>query len=88
MPEKKSQKISNPKLVKKRLAQGLADIKHGRVKGPFKTARPAMWALQKTKDLKIKDQIRRDYEEYKKGKTVPLDKFLTKISGQKWEKLR
>jgi prevent-host-death family protein len=31
------------------------------------------------KDPKIKEQIRRGYEEYKKGKTVPLDKFLSKI---------
>jgi prevent-host-death family protein len=31
------------------------------------------------KDSKIKGQIRRGYEEYKKGKTIPLDKFLSKI---------
>jgi len=31
------------------------------------------------KDPKIKEQIRRGYEEYKKGKTVTLDKFLSKI---------
>jgi len=31
------------------------------------------------KDPKMKEQIRRGYEEYKKGKTVPLDKFLSKI---------
>jgi prevent-host-death family protein len=36
------------------------------------------------KDPKIKEQIRQGHEEYKKGKTVPLDKFLSKIqSGRK-----
>jgi prevent-host-death family protein len=34
------------------------------------------------KDPKIKEQIRRGYEEYKKGKTVPLDKFLSKIQSK------
>jgi hypothetical protein len=33
------------------------------------------------KDPKIKEQIRRGYEEYKKGKTAPLDKFLSKIKA-------
>ena len=32
--------------VEKRLAQGLKDIKEGRVLGPFKTAREAMRALR------------------------------------------
>jgi len=36
------------------------------------------------KDPKIKEQIRRGHKEYKKGKTIPLDKFLSKIqSGKK-----
>ena len=34
------------------------------------------------KDPKIKKQIRRGYEEYKKGKTAPLDKFLAKIQAK------
>jgi len=39
--------VLTPKmLVEKRLAEGLADIRHGRVKGPFKTARSAMRALR------------------------------------------
>ena len=33
------------------------------------------------KDPKIKEQIRQSYEEYKKEKTVPLDKFLSKIQA-------
>ena len=36
-----------------------------------------------TKDPKIKAQIRRGYEEYKRGKTAPLDKLLAKIQGKK-----
>jgi prevent-host-death family protein len=35
-----------------------------------------------TKDPKAKEQIRRGYEEYKKGKTVPLDKFLAKMQAK------
>jgi len=35
------------------------------------------------KDLKIKEQIRQGYKEYKKGKGVPLDKFLSKIQSKK-----
>lgn len=35
-----------------------------------------------TKDPKIKEQIRRGYVEYKKGKTAPLDKFLAKIQAK------
>ena len=35
-----------------------------------------------TKDPKIKDQIRRGYDEYQKGKAVPLDKFLAKIHAK------
>jgi prevent-host-death family protein len=35
-----------------------------------------------TKDPKVKEQIRRGYEEYKKGKTVPLDKFLAKMQAK------
>ena len=38
------------------------------------------------KDPKIKEQIRRGYEEYKKGKTVPLDKFLSKIQAKNMNK--
>ena len=34
------------------------------------------------KDSKIKEQIRRGYKEYKKGKTIPLDKFLSKIQSK------
>ena len=33
-------------LVEKRLAEGLKDIKEGRVVGPFKTSRAAMGALR------------------------------------------
>ena len=36
-----------------------------------------------TKDPGLKDQIRQGYEEYKKGKAVPLDKFLSKIQVKK-----
>jgi prevent-host-death family protein len=35
-----------------------------------------------TKDPKIKEQIRQGYEEYKKGKAVPLDKFLAKVQAK------
>lgn len=35
------------------------------------------------KDPKIKEQIRRGYKEYKKGKTIPLDKFLYKIRSKR-----
>ena len=35
------------------------------------------------KDPKIKEQIRRGYMEYKKGKTIPLDKFLSKIQSNR-----
>ena len=38
------------------------------------------------KDPKIKEQIRRGYEEYKKGKTVPLDKSLSKIRAKNMNK--
>jgi len=38
------------------------------------------------KDPKIKEQIRRGYEEYKKGKTVTLDKFLSKIQAKNMNK--
>ena len=39
--------ILTPKaLVEKRLAEGLEDIKKGRVLGPYKTAREAMRALR------------------------------------------
>ena len=33
------------------------------------------------KDPKIKEQIRRGFEEYKKGKTVPPDNSLSKIQA-------
>ena len=36
-----------------------------------------------TKDPELKDQLRRGYEEYKKGKAVPIDKFLAKIQAKK-----
>jgi len=35
------------------------------------------------KDPKVKDQISRGYEEYKKGKAVPLDKFIAQIQAKK-----
>src|SRR4030042_490648 len=35
------------------------------------------------KDPKIKEQIRRGYKEYKKGKTIPLDKVLSKIQSKR-----
>ena len=35
------------------------------------------------KDPKIKEQIRRGYMEYRKGKTIPLDKFLSKIQSNR-----
>jgi hypothetical protein len=38
------------------------------------------------KDPKIKEQIRRGFEEYKKGKTVPLDKSLSKIQAKNMNK--
>jgi len=39
--------VLTPKmLVEKRLAEGLKDIKEGRVVGPFKTSRAAMRALR------------------------------------------
>jgi prevent-host-death family protein len=38
------------------------------------------------KDPKVKEQIRRGYEEYKKGKTVPLDKFLSRIQAKNMNK--
>jgi len=38
------------------------------------------------KDPKVKEQIRQGYEEYKKGKTVPLDKFLSKIRAKNMNK--
>jgi AbrB family looped-hinge helix DNA binding protein len=39
--------VLTPKmLVEKRLAEGLKDIKEGRVAGPFKTSRAAMRALR------------------------------------------
>ena len=42
--------VLTPKmLVEKRLAEGLKDIKQGRVVGPFKTARSAMKALRAQK---------------------------------------
>jgi AbrB family looped-hinge helix DNA binding protein len=42
--------VLTPKmLVEKRLAEGLADIRHGRVVGPIKTARSAMRALKTQK---------------------------------------
>ena len=31
----------------------------------------------------LKDQIRRGYEEYKKGKAVPLERFLAQIQPKK-----
>ena len=36
-----------------------------------------------TKDPKLKERIRQGYEEYKKGKTVPLDEFLSQIQAKK-----
>ena len=42
--------VLTPKmLVEKRLAESLADIRRGRVVGPFKTARPAIRALKTQK---------------------------------------
>lgn len=42
--------IMTPKiLVEKRLAEGLEDIREGRVRGPFKSAREAMKALRSKK---------------------------------------
>jgi hypothetical protein len=38
------------------------------------------------KDPKIKEQIRWGFEEYKKGKTVPLDKSLSKIQAKNMNK--
>ena len=35
------------------------------------------------KDPKVKDQISRGYEEYKKGRAVPLDKFIAQIQAKK-----
>ena len=36
-----------------------------------------------TKDPDLKNQIRRGHEAYKKGKAVPLDKFLARIQAKK-----
>jgi prevent-host-death family protein len=36
-----------------------------------------------TKDPKIKKQIRQGYDEYRKRRAVPLDKFLAKIHAKK-----
>ncbi len=42
--------VLTPKmLIEKRLAEGLADIRHGRAVGPFKTARSAIRALRTQK---------------------------------------
>jgi prevent-host-death family protein len=38
------------------------------------------------KDPKIKEQIRRGFEEYKKGKTVPPDNSLSKIQAKNMNK--
>ena len=38
------------------------------------------------KDPKIKEQIRRGYEEYKKGKTVLLNKSLSKVQAKNMNK--
>ncbi len=35
------------------------------------------------KDPKIKEQIRQGYQEYRRGKAAPLDKFLAKIQAKK-----
>jgi hypothetical protein len=35
------------------------------------------------KDPQIKQPIRRGYKEYKKGKTIPLFKFLSKIQSNR-----
>jgi len=34
------------------------------------------------KDPKIKEHIRRGYKDYKKGKTTPLDKVLSKLQSK------
>jgi len=36
-----------------------------------------------TKDPELNERIRQGYEEYKRGKTVPLDKFLSQIQARK-----
>ena len=42
--------VLTPKmLIEKRLAEGLADIKQGRIRGPFKSAREVMKALRTPK---------------------------------------
>jgi len=38
------------------------------------------------KDPKVKEQIRRGYEEYKKGKSVLLDKSLSKVQAKNMNK--
>jgi len=38
------------------------------------------------KDPKIREQIRRGFEEYKKDKAVPLDEFLSKIQAKNMNK--
>jgi prevent-host-death family protein len=35
-----------------------------------------------TKDPKVKEQIQQGYMEYKKGKTVPLDKVLAQLHAK------
>ena len=36
-----------------------------------------------TKDPELDERIRQGYEEYKRRKTVPLDKFLSQIQARK-----
>jgi len=38
------------------------------------------------KDPTIREQVRRVFEEYRKGKTVPLDKSLSKIRAKNMNK--
>jgi AbrB family looped-hinge helix DNA binding protein len=45
--------VLTPKaLVEKRLAEGLADLAHGRVRGPFSSAAALVKSLRKTKTAK------------------------------------
>jgi hypothetical protein len=62
------------------ICYGKACIKGTRVAAILDIAEFEDWL--ETKDPKIKDQIRRGYDEYRKGKAVPLDKFLAKIHAK------
>ena len=51
--------VLTPKqLIEKRLAEGLADIKDGRVRGPFGTAKAAVRSLRRSSHRKVASKKR------------------------------